>query len=219
MSVVENKEILVWDVVVRVVHWSLVLLCLFAYLSSDDGGVVHRTLGVAILLLVVVRLVWGVIGTHYARFSQFVQSPLKGLAYLRDLPRGKAARALGHNPAAAWMIILLLGGLLALCLSGLMIRGERWQGGRGLLSGDMVVGKAWADDQHHRQLGPRARAGAEREHVGHKQHSTWKEVHEALAAFLGALIVLHMAGVAASSLVHRENLVESMFTGRKTLDG
>lgn len=218
MSMVENREILVWDMVVRVVHWSLVLLCLLAYLSSDDGGVVHRALGVAILLLVIVRLVWGVVGTHYARFSQFVRSPLKGLAYLRDLPRGKAARVLGHNPAAAWMTILLLGGLLALCLSGLMIRGERWQGGWGLFSGDVVVGQAWADDGHRRRLGQRERDGqSSGEHAGRKEHGLWKEVHEALAASLVVLIMLHTAGVAASSLAHRENLVKSMFTGRKAL--
>lgn len=215
----EEKEILVWDGLVRFIHWGLVLLFCLAYASGDDGGAVHRWIGAAIVLLVVVRLLWGVVGPSHARFSQFVRSPGMAWGYLRDLVRGKADRYLGHNPAAAWMIVFLLVGSLAVSASGAMICFEKGFAGRGLGVTEMLIGEAWADDDHHRQQGKRLRAKGGHGHRNGDSKSPWKEVHETLAAVFLGLIIAHVAGVLASSLAHGENLLKSMITGRKTLRG
>ena len=214
----EEKELLVWDGLVRFLHWALVLLFCIAYASGDDGGALHRWVGIAIVLLVAVRLLWGIVGSRHARFSQFVRSPATAWRYLRDLFRGRPDHYLGHNPAAAWMIVFLLAGSLAVSASGALICFEKGSWGRGLSVTEMFIGDAWADDHRQRQL---HRSGGKGGH-GHRERegeSPWKEVHETLAAIFLGLIITHIAGVVASSLVHGENLLKSMVTGRKTLRG
>lgn len=213
----EKKEIFVWDGLVRFIHWALVLLVFIAYVSGDDGGTLHRSVGVAILLLVVVRLLWGGVGSHYARFSQFVRSPRKALGYLRDLVLGRPPHFIGHNPAAAWMILFLLAGSVAVSVSGGMICFEKWFGSRASNIAEMFIGTAWADDDQAKHQDRRLRAKGRHDHRGKGTHSPWKEVHEALASLFLVLIFVHVVGVFASSFVHGENLLKSMVTGRKTL--
>ena len=100
-----------------------------AYFTEDDWLSWHVVAGYTVLGLVLFRLLWGLIGTHYARFSSFVYSPGDTLAYIKAVFTGKAARYLGHNPAGGAMIIVLLLGLLATTVSGLMLYGaDAWQG-------------------------------------------------------------------------------------------
>lgn len=104
--------VLVWDVPVRVFHWLMVFCFAGAYLTSESEHwrTVHVTLGYTMAGLIVFRLVWGVIGSQYARFGDFVQGPAAIAAYLRSLLQGKPQHFLGHNPAGALAIL----GLLAL---------------------------------------------------------------------------------------------------------
>jgi len=62
--------ILVWDVPVRVFHWLLVVCFAGAYLTSEneEWRLVHVTLGYTMAGLIVFRLVWGFIGSRYARW-------------------------------------------------------------------------------------------------------------------------------------------------------
>ncbi len=182
-----ENEIVVWDVLVRVFHWSLVSLFIIAY-ATEDWMDIHTLAGYGVLGLVAVRLVWGVIGTRYARFSDFVRSPANVRAYIKDLLKGRARRYLGHNPAGGAMIILLLLGLLLTGLSGIATLGA--EEGAGPLA-------AWA-------------AG-----LSHYQSEWLEEVHEALANLTVLLVLVHVAGVLVSSLLHGENLVRAMLTGRK----
>lgn len=107
---------LIWDLPTRVFHWLLVACVLGAWLSaeSERSRMLHLALGYSAGLLVAWRLVWGFAGSRYARFSQFVRSPAAAIAYLRGyLPTdGSAARVqthyLGHNPAGAWAVVVLL---------------------------------------------------------------------------------------------------------------
>jgi len=101
-------RIRVWDIPVRVFHWGLVAMFATAYLTSDDAEAPHLWAGYAALALVAFRLGWGFVGSRHARFADFVPR----LAVLRDyvgrLLRGQEPRHLGHNPAAAVMILFLL---------------------------------------------------------------------------------------------------------------
>ena len=65
----------VWDPFVRVFHWSLVALFIVTWISADEWDRLHEITGYAIIGLIGLRLVWGLIGTRYARFSDFVYSP------------------------------------------------------------------------------------------------------------------------------------------------
>jgi len=101
---------LVWDAPVRVFHWLLVLSFAVAWLTGEDEGwrAVHVTAGYTVAGLVAFRIVWGLVGSRHARFSDFVRGPHAVLAYLRSLLRGRPEPHVGHNPAGALAIVTLL---------------------------------------------------------------------------------------------------------------
>ena len=98
----------VWDPLVRIGHWTLVIAFFTAYLSGDDLFNIHTWAGYVVAGYVLVRIVWGVIGTRHARFTDFVRGPGAVLGYLRSLFSGKAKDYAGHNPAGGAMVIALL---------------------------------------------------------------------------------------------------------------
>ena len=119
-----SMKIKVWDLPVRICHWLLVIIIAFQFISVkvlDESMLSNATQwhfygGYACLALVIFRILWGILGTYYARFSQFIQSPIKTLHYLRG--RGEQ-NYLGHNPAGAYSVIALLSLILAQAVSGL----------------------------------------------------------------------------------------------------
>ncbi|MCK5308463.1 MAG: cytochrome b/b6 domain-containing protein, partial [Zetaproteobacteria bacterium] len=80
-----GKEIRVWDPLVRLFHWGLVLAFSIAYLTGDEESSLHIYSGYAVLGLITFRVLWGFIGTRYARFSDFVYSPKSVAQYLKSL--------------------------------------------------------------------------------------------------------------------------------------
>lgn len=126
MSPAENREavashageVRVWDPIVRLFHWGVVLCCLLNLFLLDAGKAVHRYVGYAALALLVVRFVWGFIGTRHARFADFICAPAAVLRYTRAVAAGTAGRHIGHNPAAGWMMVLLMALLAVVGVSG-----------------------------------------------------------------------------------------------------
>jgi cytochrome b len=123
----------VWDPVVRAFHWSLVLSFAVAWLTTHSFETLHHWAGYAAAALVAMRLLWGGIGTPYARFSQFVHHPATVLRYLRDMLKGRERRYLGHNPAGGAMIVALLAAMAATAFTGWMMTtdtyfGVKWVG-------------------------------------------------------------------------------------------
>lgn len=105
-----RTKILVWDAPVRVFHWLLVLSFAGAYLTaeSERWRLLHVSLGYTMGGLLAFRVLWGLVGTRYARFAGFVRSPAAVVDYLRSLFSGRPQHHLGHNPAGAVAIMLLL---------------------------------------------------------------------------------------------------------------
>ncbi len=95
------KLIKVWDLPLRVFHWLLVVGFFIAYLTEDELLTVHVWAGYLVLGLLVFRLIWGFACNKYARFANFLCSPAKSYAYLKDAFALRARRYLGHNPAGA----------------------------------------------------------------------------------------------------------------------
>lgn len=115
-----KTKILVWDAPVRMFHWLLVLSFAGAYLTaeSERWRLVHVSLGYTMGGLVAFRILWGLMGTRYARFSSFVRGPAAVVRYVRALLNGQPEHHVGHNPAGAVAIVLLLLCSIAIVATG-----------------------------------------------------------------------------------------------------
>lgn len=208
----ENQAtIKVWDIGVRVFHWSLVAFFALAYITGEiETETLHAYAGYVIIGLLAFRIVWGFVGSRHARFADFIYSPGEIIAYLKGLLARHPKHYFGHNPAGGLMIVVMLVTLVAVSWTGLEAYGGEGKGP--LAQTEMsLVATAQADSWEDEDEGGAREGGAAGEH----EDEFWEEVHEATVYFMLLLIGLHLAGVVVSSLVHRENLVHAMVTGRK----
>jgi cytochrome b len=107
----KTDRILVWDLPTRLFHWLLAGTFAGAWLTADSERWidVHVTLGYTFAGLIAFRLLWGLVGTRYARFSSFVRGPGAVLKYLKSLLTLSPEHHVGHNPAGGWAVLALLG--------------------------------------------------------------------------------------------------------------
>jgi cytochrome b len=187
-----KTTILVWDIPVRVMHWGLVVAVFGAWITRElegDWFAWHTRFGYAVLVLVLTRLVWGLIGTRHARFSDFVRGPAAIATYVKRL-RGDRESAtsdpIGHNPLGALMILALLALLGAQAVTGLFANDQIFE--TGPLFGYVSV--ALSD-----------------------QLTTW---HKQIFDILVAAIALHVIAAIVYVTVLRKNIITPMITGRKT---
>ena len=113
-------SVYVWDRFIRIFHWSLVSCVLLDYFVINDGEFLHQWLGYAACVLVLARIVWGFVGSKYARFSDFFPTPNRILKHLRHIVYGEQDMHVGHNPLGAMMIFALITLVLALGVTGFM---------------------------------------------------------------------------------------------------
>ncbi len=113
-------HVAVWDPLVRLFHWLVVAGVVTNLFIITDGKLVHRWIGYAVLSAVLVRLVWGFIGTRHARYSDFIPSPSRLWSYSKALLARREPRYIGHNPAGALMMMALILLLLELGATGWM---------------------------------------------------------------------------------------------------
>ncbi len=122
-----SKPILIWDLPTRLFHWLLasgfVAAAAIALVAGDDSPLFpyHALIGLAITLMVVMRVAWGFTGSRYARFASFVFGPRAVAAYMNAAFRGGGARHIGHNPGSAWAIFAMLALVLALGATGMAL--------------------------------------------------------------------------------------------------
>ena len=122
-----NTTVKVWDPLLRVLHWSLASVFLVNFIN-EGGDPLHNWLGYAALFLVGVRFVWGWVGPRRARFSDWVRGPRTIRRYLRERMAGRSRRQLGHNPAAAAMMVALLIGVVLVGVTGWLQTTDRFFG-------------------------------------------------------------------------------------------
>lgn len=189
----------VWDPLIRIGHWLLVLAFFVAYFTEDDLLTVHAWAGYLVGGIVCVRILWGFVGSRHARFTDFVRGPRAILKYISGLLSGNARRYIGHNPAGGAMVIALLLMLLTTVYSGLAVYALEER--RGPLANLIVDHYPVSDGDAMEQLEDR--------------EDFWEEVHEVAANLTLLLVAIHVLGVALSSRAHKENLVRAMVTGRK----
>jgi len=183
-----SRLVAVWDLPVRIVHWSLAMLVTMSWLTSEIGGnamTYHMWIGYSILTLLVFRIAWGFAGSQHARFGSFLYGPVTVAKYLSSLLRLEPTCHVGHNPAGGWSVVALL---LALSLQAVT----------GLFANDEIFTQ-----------GPLAGR------VSYETSDLLTSVHRYNFYVLLGLICLHVAAVFFYLLVKRENLISAMFTGRK----
>ena len=129
-----GSDLKVWDILVRLIHWSMVASVAVAWLVTE--GRIHDAAGYALLALIALRVLWGFVGPDHARFASFVKTPRTVFQYAKLLYAGHEPRHIGHNPLGGWMILALLATGLAASLSG-------W-----LYTTDAFWGLAWVERIH-----------------------------------------------------------------------
>ena len=177
------ENVRVWDIFVRIFHWSLVTSVFVTLFTEDDLLDLHILAGYGAGLLIVARIVWGLVGPPYARFSNFIYAPAEVISYLSGLRTRAAPRYLGHSPAGGAMVIVLMIVVVLLVTTGLASYGAE------------------------ENLGPLAAYFADSDRL---TRSILAEIHQGLANALWLLIALHIGGVIYIGFVHRENLVRAM---------
>ena len=190
-----DRRVKVWDPLVRIGHWLLLAGFVIAWFTDDDLEVVHAWAGYLVGGVVAWRIVWGVVGTRHARFTDFVFGPATVRRYAVSLFTRHPIRYLGHNPLGGWMVVALLVMLSLTTWTGLEAYAREGKGP--LAAGGALLAPALANGEND------------------ERDEFWEEVHEACAEFTLILVVLHVAGVLLSSLIHRENLIAGMITGFK----
>ena len=116
-------QIRVWDVYVRIFHWATVVIVGVNYLILDEGKI-HEWLGYILAALLAGRVVWGLFGKGYARFSTFPPSLTAALAHLSNLRSKAKTETMGHNPVGALMVYNLLIALFLVSATGYMATTE-----------------------------------------------------------------------------------------------
>lgn len=118
---IPGAEIRVWDRVVRLFHWTVVVGCLVDFFILEDGKSAHRVIGYIVAFALIARLLWGFVGSKHARFVDFAPTPAKLGHYLKALLRREEPRYLGHNPLGAVVMLTLMGLLAAVSVTGWML--------------------------------------------------------------------------------------------------
>lgn len=179
-----------WDLPIRLVHWSFVALLPLMWWTGEEHDVdLHKTLGYVFLALVLFRILWGFVGSSNARFSQFVKGPGAVASYLRkSFGGGEVEPHAGHNPAGGWSVVLLLL----------------------LLAAQVGIG-LFAQDTDGIESGPLAYL------VSYETADAMRERHELVFNLIVAFVVVHVAAVLWYALVKQDRLVPPMITGSREL--
>ncbi len=206
----QKNEIKVWDILVRIFHWSLVIAFFIAYFTGEEENNWHIYAGYTVLGLISFRVIWGFIGTKHARFSDFIYSPQTVFQYFKGLLIKHPKHYLGHNPAGGWMVLLLLASIFVVSVSGLKVYAlEEGKGPLASSSELTLISDSYAN-------------GGEYEYESKEDHDEeeefWEEIHEGATNFTLLLIALHIIGVIVSSKYHNENLIKAMITGKKKIN-
>ncbi len=188
-----STRILVWDVPVRLFHWTLAVLLAVSYFTARAGGDwmnLHFWSGYAILTLLFFRIAWGFLGSTTARFSSFLKGPSAALAHLGHLLGRGRPRDAGHNPLGGAMVVVLILAVLAQAATGLFAADTDM----GMVNGPLAlkVADKWVERATD-------------------FHSFWINV-------LLILVGLHVLAVVFYLAWKRQNLIGAMFTGRKPAD-
>jgi cytochrome b len=178
----------VWDLPVRVCHWLIVGLFIAQWASAewlDTKIELHAKIGYVFIAVVIFRIIWGFLGTYYARFKTFLYRPSRIVRYARNIFKPSAPVYLSHNPLGGVMVILLLFLLLLQGISGLFMTDD-----------------IFFDAPYHHSIPSSIQA-------------LISSVHHYTFFVLKILIALHILAVFLYVVVKKQALITAMVTGKK----
>jgi cytochrome b len=124
-NLAKTRQVRVWDILVRFTHWTVAIGIIANLFVTEDGSEWHEYVGYTVVGLVVIRLLWGFIGTRYARFTHFFPTPTRLRRHISALSvRRVDEQHLGHNPLAALMIFSLWAVIIGLGITGYLMESE-----------------------------------------------------------------------------------------------
>ena len=181
---------LIWDLPIRIVHWLLTVLIFGSWYTVSVAGNMeaHMLIGQIILCLLIFRVVWGFVGTRYARFSSFVFGPRTIVAYARTILSRSGGGYAGHNPLGFLAVFAML-----------------------LLIGIQVTTGLFATDGDFYE-------GPLNNLVSGRTGRQITDIHYLNFDVLAIMIAIHIVAIFFYLLYKRENLIWPMFTGAKTGD-
>ena len=182
------QKVLVWDIPTRVFHWLLVSSLLAQYATAEwlENAIQwHFYIGYFTLFLVIFRILWGFVGTQYARFSSFVTGPRKVIRYLKTLFDKDSMPSIGHNPLGGWFVVIMLVLVAVQAISGLF------------MTDDIFL------DGPYRPL------------ADEKTLALMNSLHHLAFDILLYVIALHIAAVFFYSIYKKQKLVPAMLHGKK----
>ncbi len=196
-----------WDLVVRLSHWVIAAVVVDNTLLTKGGSTLHVWLGWIGMVFLIVRLIWGLVGSAEARFAAFPPQPRAAFGHIRQRLKGTAPAYPSHNPAGAMMIYALWASLALVIGTGLVLTkgATPWEIARqqaAVAAGDWSALAVKADTARG--------SGA----VGEGSHVIGT-IQQLGGNLLLLLAVLHLAGVAAESVALRRNLVLPMLSGKR----
>jgi len=121
------RKQLIYDLPTRIFHWGFAGIFVFAFYIAktvDDENPAfsyHMLAGLMLGGLVTLRLIWGFVGTKYARFSSFALHPKDLVSYVKGILTGSKKRWPGHNPASSWSTFIMLGSAMMLAITGVLM--------------------------------------------------------------------------------------------------
>jgi cytochrome b len=178
-------EVYVWDLPIRLAHWTLVVLLCFSWWTATESQMQwHRFSGYGILTVVLFRIYWGFVGPITARFIHFVRGPAVVIGYSRSLLKRSSARIMGHNPLGGWNVVMLLFVLLLQALLGV-----------------------FAVDVDGIESGPLSYL------VSFETGRAAAKLHGRVFNVLQIFIVLHLAAILFYHFYKRQNLTAAMIVG------
>ncbi|MCW2308031.1 cytochrome b/b6 domain-containing protein [Rhodobium gokarnense] len=184
-----TEEVRLWDPVVRILHWALLVAFAAAWILGEFGPAdmtYHFWAGYTVAGIVVLRVIWGFIGPKPARFSSFVKGPGKVLAYAGTMFSRKPSNLAGHNPVGAIFVVAILALLALQVMTGLV-----------------------SDPEDYINVGPLA------QYVSSATSRFALSWHEPLAIIALVLTIIHVVSIYFYKFYKGEDLIIPMITGWK----
>ncbi len=184
-----NNKKLIWDIPTRLFHWAIVISLCYSWYSMEQSNLDHHFLsGYTALALILFRIIWGFIGSRYAKFGSFIYKPSEYIAYLKTFFKRGDGKYAGHNP---------MGGLSVLALLLVILI----QTGTGM----------FADDEYY-YFAPL------NDYVSGSTAGRITEFHGINAKVIFGLAILHILVIVFYRLFKKEKLTLAMITGKKPDD-
>lgn len=180
---------LIWDIPTRLFHWLLVFSLAGQYITAelmDNAMQWHFYLGYFTLGLIIFRLIWGIAGSDYAKFSQFIYGPRAVLRYAGTLFKRDSEAHAGHNPLGGWVVIIMLSLVAVQAVSGLF------------MTDDIFLDGPW-------------RAAVEDSTL-----KTMSYLHNNVFNILLVVIALHIAAIGFYAVYKKQKLAPAMVHGKKS---